>query len=232
MNRSEEERIRGVYSYYDATASEQRKRDKANPGNVRNTAERLRVFAAMLAALPVPLEQARILDVGCGRGDLLAWLRAQGASAPNLAGVDLLESRVAEARAAYPEIRFEAANAESLPFPSGSFDAAACTTLFSSILDADVAGQVAAEVSRVLAPRSAILWYDLRYPNPSNPNVRGVRASEIARLFPGFRLDLRSATLLPPLARRLGNFGALHCALAALPPLRSHLVGVLVRDAI
>jgi hypothetical protein len=83
---------------------------------------------------------------------------------------------------------------------------------------------------RVLRPAGAVLWYDLRVDNPSNPDVRGVGRDEIAALFPGCHAALVRATLAPPLARLLaGRATGLARALAVVPFLRTHWLGVLRR---
>ena len=38
--------------------------------------------------------------------------------------------------------------------------------------------KVAAEMLRVVKPQGLILWYDFRYNNPRNSNVRGIGAAE------------------------------------------------------
>ena len=55
---------------------------------------------------------------------------------------------------------------------------------------------------RVLHPGGMILWYDF-WLNPTNPQTRGIRPSEIRRLFPGTLVELHKITLAPPLARRI-----------------------------
>jgi hypothetical protein len=82
----------------------------------------------------------------------------------------------------------------------------------------------------VLRPGGAVLWYDFRYGNPRNPNVRGLRRAEIAALFPGFDERLELVTLMPQLARRLGRITSVaYPALARLRPLRTHYVGLLIK---
>ncbi len=51
------------------------------------------------------LDGASLLDVGCGLGDLYAWLREQGCTV-DYAGVDLTPSMVERARARFPEVDF------------------------------------------------------------------------------------------------------------------------------
>ena len=62
---------------------------------------------------------------------------------------------------------------------------------------------VAREMRRVLASGGALLWYDFRYNNPQNPNVRGIAPREIRELFPDCSVELERVTLAPPIARRL-----------------------------
>ena len=98
--------------------------------------------------------------------------------------------------------------------------------LFSSLPSPKLAAAVSAENGRLLRGGGWLAWLDLRYANPTNPAVHGLPVSRIRRLFPGSKLELRTVGLLPPLARRLGPMTPIaYPALAALPPLRSHLVG-------
>jgi hypothetical protein len=105
-------------------------------------------------------------------------------------------------------------------------------TVFSSILDPSMAGNVASEIARVLRPGGGLLWYDFRYNSPANRHVRGVSAHRVRELFPGLAGELHRVTVLPPLVRRLGPLtAAAYPALGAIPPLRSHLMGLLRKDA-
>ena len=47
----------------------------------------------------------------------------------------------------------------------------------------------------VLSPGGMILWYDIRYPSPSNPHVRAMTLGRIIRI-PGDGLGLRIPGLL------------------------------------
>lgn len=57
------------------------------------------------------LEGSRVLDVGCGFGDLFGYLRDRGITA-DYTGVDINEEFIAIAREAYPGARFIAADFE------------------------------------------------------------------------------------------------------------------------
>lgn len=228
---TEVERIRRVYHGYDSTRHSRTKRDTRLPGNAAILAERTLGIRSILARGGlVPLSERRVLDVGCGAGGELGRLLSVGARPDNLYGVDLLPDRVEAARQAHPDIHFSCGNAEHLDFPDAHFDLVLLFTVFSSILDDEMARNVADEVRRVLKPSGAVLWYDFRYNNPSNPNVRGMTKERIRQFFPGFDIMLRTITLLPPLARRLGPLTPLlYPVLAAVPPLRTHYIGLLIK---
>jgi SAM-dependent methyltransferase len=145
-------------------------------------------------------------------------------------GVDLLADRVAEARRRYPELAFDVTDGERLEFGDGVFDLVLAVTLFSSVRDASMSAKVASEIDRVLKPGGGLLWYDFRYDNPRNPNVHGMTEESVRSLFPMMQGDLSSLTLLPPLSRRLGRATSLlYPALSAVPLLRSHLLGLLIK---
>src|SRR5215207_1066756 len=147
-----------------------------------------------------PLSQCRVLDVGCGNGDMLAWLNECGVPSSGLFGIDLLPNLVEMARLRHSSLSFQEGNAEHLPFPDAVFDIVLVSTVFSSVLNEITARNMAREIARVTKPDGAVAWYDLRYPNPWNRNVRAMTKARIKRLFPRFAVDLEPITLLPPLA--------------------------------
>jgi hypothetical protein len=107
---------------------------------------------------------------------------------------------------------------------------AIASTVFTAILDLGMRRMVAQEILRVLKPGGALLWYDLAWNNPRNPNVRGVSRKELAALFPQLRGEVRSVTLAPPLARAVApRSWTLATLLAAVPGLRSHRLAVLIK---
>ncbi len=178
----------------------------------------------------LPLSGRRILDVGCADASQLARLREWGALSADLTGVDLLPDRVAAAQRAHPEFNITCCNAEKLPFDDESFDLVVCFVVLSSVLNDGVRRNIAAEIRRVLRSGGAVLWYDFRYRNPYNRNVRPVTGVELERLFPSYRKALKTVTVLPPLARRLGRLAAtLYPLLRRLPLLRTHILGLLIK---
>jgi len=221
------ERLQSVYREYMPRVAA--RWSPENRGNQAILAELERRVSRMLSGSGlVPLGERRVLDVGCGHGHFLGLLQSLGARASNLHGVDLLAERIAYARSHHPGIRFSVGNAGELAYPDHFFDLVLLFSVLTSILDPEMRKRVAAEVTRVLKPGGAILWYDFRFDDPWNPNVRGVRRTEIATYFPDCRRRLQSVTLLPPLARRLGPFtSVLYPLLARVPTLRTHNLGLL-----
>ena len=159
-----------------------------------------------------PLEGKTILDVGCGEGQQLLDLVSWGAQPADLAGIDLLEARVARAtaRARQPAATEKSSGPDlrvgTRPICRGRttiFDIAHQNTVFTSILDAGIKRDVAGEIVRVLKPGGVLIWYDFLFNNPQNPNVKGIGAREVRSLFPSCHVRFRRVTLAPPIARRL-----------------------------
>jgi SAM-dependent methyltransferase len=229
----EKKRIQRAYERYDEQPSERAKRDLSNPGTRRIIAERDAELKRLLAQTGLlPGGNPRVLDVGCAHGYVLAKLIEWGAESTRLNGIDLLPDRVEVARTQCPGARIDVGSADQMPYPDASFELVIASTLFSSILDNAMSKRVASEIVRVLVPNAVVFWFDSRYGNPSNPDVRGISRRRVADLFPGCRLEIRSLTLLPPLARRLGRTtGVLYPLLTLLPPLRARLVGLIFKPS-
>jgi ubiquinone/menaquinone biosynthesis C-methylase UbiE len=178
-----------------------------------------------------PLHSKHILEVGCGNGHWLRQLIKWGASPENLAGVDLLPERIAQAcRLSPPGIDLKCASAAQLNFADGSFDVVLQATVFTSILDAALKKTIAAEMLRVLKPNGVVLWYDFRVNNPRNPDVRGIGKAEIEELFSGCQIGLEKITLAPPALRALAPYSWLGAyLLSAIPWACSHYLGTICK---
>jgi len=179
-----------------------------------------------------PLDGKSIADIGCGAGTWLVEFVQWGAHPRELCGIDLDESRVKQARERLVGADLCAGDARQLPWRDSLFDLITQFTLFTSILDRSVKKNIAAEMLRVLKPGGIILWYDFRYNNPRNPNVRGIEAAEIRSLFPGCSVKLRRVTLAPPVARAVVPVSwILALAVEKLPFLRTHYLGIIRKPA-
>lgn len=185
------------------------------------------VLAALARHNLTALNAYDILDVGCGDGGFLRRLVSWGADPQKLAGVDLLEERVAAAQRIDPCLDVRQADASALPFEDRAFDLVFQLTVFTSILDTQMRQAVAREVARVLRPGGAVVSYDFRIARDRR-NTRPLRAAELESLFPGLSVDARRVTLIPPLARALAGRSWLLCELLeSIPMLRTHDLVVL-----
>lgn len=225
---SEAARIAAVYARYDADARAAARWAPGNLGNVLMRAEFTTAFAALLVRAGVRLDEATILDAGCGWGVNLQWLAERGACPERLYGVDLLAERIELARVRCPGMNLSCADVRHLSFFDRFFDVILCINLFGSVLHRAVAEAIAAELRRVLNPRGLIVWCDSRYWNPWNSSVRGYSGTDIRRLFPGSRVELRSITVVPQLVRRLGPLApTFYPFLQRIPLLRVRYLGII-----
>ena len=196
-----------------------------NPGNQAGLAERLRIFSE-LTAHRLPSRRLQVLDLGCGSLSLVD----SSLNVEITIGVDLLFSRLTDLRAAGSQTPTVNANGATLPFPANTFDVVVLSTMMSSVLDSQVRHSVGREVERVLRGGGALLWYDFRFPNPRNRATRAVGHRELRKLFPSLIGEIKSLTVLPPLARRVGRLlPRAYPLLARLPFVRSHLAACLVK---
>lgn len=92
-----------------------------------------------------PRAGERILDLGCGTGQLSAEIAASGA---HVTGIDRSPEMVAEARKKFPALRFAVGDARALPF-SEEFDAVFSNAMLHWIPEAQA---VVEGISRALAP--------------------------------------------------------------------------------
>jgi SAM-dependent methyltransferase len=222
-------RIRAFYAEFDRGRHEIADLERISYADRYLVEDCQRRLAVLLdKKLEKSLSRCRVLDLGCGFGSLLAWFHEKGVPAEQLVGVDLLPHRIALAEKRYPALTFITGNAEHLSLPRHSFDLVLAFTVFSSILDKAMAHNVAENVRDLLSPGGAVVWYDLRYPNPWNQNIKGMTISLIRDLFPSFQLDLEATTLIPQLSRRLrSRINVAYPLLASIPLLRSHYLGLL-----
>jgi hypothetical protein len=201
------------------------------PAEIFMRAGRKRVAATMLHQAGVfPRQGDQCLEVGFGSqgwlGDLITW----GIRENDLHGIELDSSRVRHAKEILPNADLRVGDATVLPWNENSFRLVILSTVFTSILDSSIRELLASEVTRVIAPGGALLWYDFAVDNPRNPNVRGVGRKELLRLFPSLVGRIKRVTLAPPIARLLvPKSFTLALLLECLPPVRTHLLAVLVK---
>jgi ubiquinone/menaquinone biosynthesis C-methylase UbiE len=168
------------------------------------------------------LTALEVLDVGCGSGGWLRMLLEWGATPSQLHGLDLLEERIAKARALSPAgMDFKIGNACELDYPNQYFDLCTASTVFSSILNGAARLALAREMARVVRPGGWVAIFDFAISDPRNPDTVGLGKQEIRRLFPDLTLKRTIKLILPPPLLRLLPSGWLCLAhvLEALFPL-------------
>lgn len=212
----ERERIERVYEGY---GEDRRRRRAWSAGNAGNAAIREEVLRALLELVPRALAGGGlVLDAGCGTGWWLERLVRDGVAANRLAGVDLLAARVRAARARVPGAHVLEGDVRSLPLPGGSCSLVMIFTVLSAMGSPEDARRALGEARRVLAPGGAIAVWEPRVWT-SNPHTRLVGLGEL-RAALGGELTVRTLTLAPPLARRVGPRA--YGLLARIAPLRTH----------
>lgn len=113
----------------------------------------------------LPLDHARVLDIGCGVGRVTSYLHRLGLE---VQGVDLSPAMVAIARSAHPELAFSVAEMTNLPAADSSLTAA---VLWYSIIHTPpgLLPEVWSELARVVAPSG---WALLGFQTGDNDEVR------------------------------------------------------------
>jgi glycosyltransferase involved in cell wall biosynthesis/ubiquinone/menaquinone biosynthesis C-methylase UbiE len=225
---SQLDRIRAAYRRYDGSPDEQAKRSVDNAGVKAIASERSNALTRVFSRLSLSARD-RLLDIGCGTGGDLERIAALSLVPQDLLfGVDLLGDRITQARRRLPSAHLQVASAHQLPFPDERFSIVLAATVFSSIRDNNLARAVAREITRVTRPGGKVICYDVRFPNPGNPDTRPITRRRLSELFPEADIEYESLTLLPPLARRLGRHTyRLYEMLCRVRALRSHYISVI-----
>lgn len=231
QTQNEIKRIANVYRNYQENNKVQASWSIENLGNQLLLGERKDKLYYIISKFGyIPLKEFKILEVGCGTGNNLQQLYDWGANPNNLFGVDILKDRINQAKTKLPEYNFFHMNAEELTFDNEFFELILVFTVFSSILEKQMLANVSSEINRVLKKNGAIAWYDFRYNNPKNINVRGVSLKQIKDYFGNYECHIQSMTVFPTLVRKLGRLTPfVYPLLNTFPVLRTHYLGLLIK---
>ena len=225
-------KIINVYKSYDENESFAKKWSNINLGNKVIEQEKLKDSKSILDESNLKLFDKKILDVGCAGGSTIRLSLKLGAKEKNIHGIDIREDRVIKAKKSFINANISVMDARSTDYPDEYFDVIITFTLLSSILNTNYRIKISEEINRLLKPNGYILYYDFRYGNPFNSNVREVSYKEIEQLFPKMNKKLRLITLLPPLARTLkGPTIQLYPFLSKFSLLKTHYLGLFKKNS-
>ncbi len=213
------ERKRRRAGHFDALAAE---RDRWKSGS----AYYHRSIEALCRRYVAP--GARVLELGCGTGDLLAALAPDPAGS---LGIDLSSAMVERARAKYPALRFAAGDAEALDLKGRTFDCIVASDLVGHLQDiyATLRGlhAVCHAGTRLVVTYHNFLWEGAlglverlgwKMPQPDQ-NWLGMQDLENLLALSGFALDARGRELLLPVRLPLLS-GALNAIAPRVPGLK------------
>ncbi len=155
-------------------------------------------------------KRARILDVGCGVGGILARFLQLGFEPNNLYGIDIIDKRIVVAKSRYSNLNFIHDDASSMPFESNYFDLVIESTMFVQITDETLSQEIASEMLRVTQPSGHILLIDWRYSKPGNSNYLGVSTKRIRKMFSvGSSSKIICqvhGAIVPPVGRKISKY--------------------------
>ena len=114
-----------------------------------------------------------LLDIGTGSGLFAQAFAAEGLK---VTGIDLQEQMLAAARVFVPEVEFQIASAEALPFPDQEFDLA---FLGHVLHESDTPQLVLQEVFRVVRKRAVVLEWPYEKKNEGPPQDHRLRSEDI-----------------------------------------------------
>jgi len=186
-------------------------RQMADESMVRNLAAQAEAIwpqeSPIVAGYDLPAD-ARILDVGCGTGEITTRL-AETFGQAHLTGVDLIAPHleIARARAARfgGRVEFREANAFALPWEDDAFDFTVCRHVLQAVPDP---AKLVVELARVTKPGGRLHLvaedYGMIYAHPTRLEVETMWTAVQHQVGPGFGTDLQVGRHLFPMLRAAG----------------------------
>lgn len=133
-------------------------------------------------AAAIPASARTVVDVGCGDGSLVQYVRAVSPSA-SYQGIDISSEEIARARDRYADSQtgFAVGDADALPFPAGATD---CVVSHLAIMLVEPVSAALVEIRRVLAADgTAVLLIENRA-EIQRSRLAGIAAQFIRERFP------------------------------------------------
>lgn len=169
----------------------------------------------------------KLMEIGAGTGNSLYFFTRMGFELKHIWANELLDDRYEVLRNNFPNIRYEAGDATFLKH-NNTFDIVLQSVVFTSILEDRFKETLAKTMFRMVKPGGLILWYDFKYNNPGNSDVKGIGKKEIRKLFPEAKsITFTSVTLAPPIGRKVCRMYNLFNTL--FPFLRTHLIAEITK---
>ncbi len=176
------------------------------------------------------LTKLKILEIGAGAGDNLLFFHRLGFRWENIFANELLPDRgVRLIENLGRSQNVNVGNALDLDFQN-EFDIVFQSLVFTSILDSEFRKKLAEKMFLMTRNNGIILFYDFKYNNPQNKDVKRVSRKEIRLLFENCKIDFYNVTLAPPISRRVGRYYSF--VNFFFPFLRTHLIAVIHKSTI
>ena len=167
--------------------------------------ERQAIYTQILKNIFKELSLVKLIEIGAGNGANLLFFKQLGIVDTNIWGNELLEDRGETLKENLPNINIHVGDALELEYKD-KFDIVFQSTVFTSILNQDFKQQLANKMFEMTKKGGIILWYDFKYNNPNNKNVKGINKKEINKLFKAAKsIEYYNVTLAPPVGRRVGK---------------------------
>lgn len=171
------------------------------------------------------LSEIKFMEIGAGAGDNIFFFARRGIKWNNIWANELLADRFEILKTKFPNCNLLEGDASILEFKN-EFDIVFQSTVFTSVLDMELKQKLANKMQEMVKPEGIILWYDFMYDNPNNKDVKGIKKSEIKKLFAKAKnIQFYKVTLAPPISRRF--YRIYHLLNSFFPFLRTHVIAVI-----
>lgn len=171
------------------------------------------------------LSGIKFMEIGAGAGDNIFFFARRGIKWSNIWANELLADRFEILKTKFSDCHLFEGDASRLAFIN-KFDVVFQSTVFTSVLDADLKQKLANKMLEMVKSEGIILWYDFMYDNPRNKHVRGIKKNEIKKLFvKSMDIQFFKVTLAPPISRRF--YKLYHIINTFFPFLRTHVIAVI-----